>query len=107
MDWLSAFGVGLCGGFAISILDHAALANVAKRDRRVSFSDPAYLFKFFGHPLAGAFLAAVVAASRPGTVAAEAAFIGAAAPGLWRVIARSGRSAARQLVKDMANTEEE
>ncbi|MBI4888379.1 MAG: hypothetical protein HY824_14890 [Acidobacteria bacterium] len=97
-----AFLVGAGAGLAISILDYAALANVPKRERRVSFSDPAYLCKFFGHPVIGGFLAAIVAPSRPAMTALEAGFVGAAAPMLWRVIVRSAVAIARANLKDLS-----
>ena len=99
MDWQSAFGVALGAGFVMSILDGAALARVPRNKRLVGFDDPAFWFKFVGHPLAGAYLAAVVAATRPMMTAEEAAFIGAAGPTLWRFVARAAGPIVGHLVK--------
>jgi hypothetical protein len=92
-------------GFAISVLDYAALANVPKRQRRVSFTDSAYLFKFFGHPVIGAFLASGYAQSQPVMTPLTPILIGAAAPTIWRTIARSGRGIAKVLLKEFSADE--
>lgn len=95
MSPIAAFLWATAAGFAISVLDYAALAGVPRRRRRVDFSDPAYLLKFAGHPLAGGLLAAAYAASRPDATPLVAAILGAAAPGIWRTIVRSGAAIAR------------
>ena len=94
-------------GLTISVLDYAALANIPKRQRRVSFTDPAYLFKFFGHPIIGAFLASGYAQSQPVMTPMMPIVIGAAAPTIWRTIARAGRSVAKVLLKEIASDEGE
>jgi hypothetical protein len=104
---LAVFLWSLGAGFAISVLDYAGLANVPRRQRRVSFTDPAYLFKFFGHPVIGAFLASAYAQSQPATTPLIPILIGAAAPTIWRTIARSGRGIAKILLKELAADESE
>jgi hypothetical protein len=96
-EW-TAFLWATGAGFAISILDWTALAGVPRRQRRVDFSDPAYLLKFFGHPLIGGFLASAYAASRADATPLTAAILGAAAPGIWRTIVRSGAAISRILI---------
>ena len=66
--------------------------------RRFDLTDPAYLLKFLGHPLAGGLLAAAYAASRPDATPLVAVILGAAAPGIWRTIVRSGAAIARVLL---------
>ena len=90
-------------GFAISLLDYAALAAVPKRLRRASFRDAAYLAKFFGHPFIGGFLATAYAGSDATLTPLTAVIIGAAAPGIWRTIVRSGAIIAKVVLKQMAN----
>lgn len=94
----AAFRWAAAAGLAISVLDHAALAGLPGRQRRFDFTDPAYLLKFFGHPLAGGLLAAAYAASRPDATPLVAVVLGAAAPGIWRTIVRSGAAIARLLL---------
>jgi hypothetical protein len=89
-------------GLAISVLDYAALANVPQRQRRVSFGDPAYLFKFFGHPVIGAFLASGYAQSQAVVTPMLPILIGAAAPTIWRSIARAGRGMAKVVLKEIS-----
>ncbi|HOG29098.1 MAG TPA: hypothetical protein PLN93_00720 [Vicinamibacterales bacterium] len=98
MSPIAAFLWAAGAGFAVSVLDYTALAGVPKRRRRVDFSDPAYLLKFAGHPLVGGLLASAYAASRPDATPLLAAILGAAAPGIWRTIVRSGAAIARALV---------
>ena len=107
MNWFVAFLWATGAGFAISILDYAALSNVPKRQRRVSFTDSAYLFKFFGHPLIGGFLATVYVQSRADASLLTVVMIGAAAPTIWRTIARSGSGIAKVLLKQMSDAEEQ
>lgn len=90
---------------AISILDYAALATVPKRERRVSFTDAAYLFKFFGHPLIGGFLAAALDQSRSDMTPLTAVIVGAAAPAIWRTVVRSGAGIAKVLLKELSEDE--
>lgn len=104
---LAVFLWSLGAGFAISVLDHAALANVPKRQRRVSFSDLPYLLKFFGHPFIGAFLASAYAQAEPAVSPLMPIVIGAAAPTIWRTIARSGRAIAKTMLKELVATEDE
>jgi hypothetical protein len=85
-------------GLAISVLDYAAMAGLPRRQRRFDLTDPAYLLKFFGHPLAGGLLAAAYADSRPQATPLIAVILGAAAPGIWRTIVRSGAAIARLLL---------
>ena len=94
----TAFGWASAAGMAVSVLDCAALAGMPRRQRRVDLTDPAYLLKFFGHPLAGGLLAAAYAASRPDATPLVAVILGAAAPGIWRTIVRSGAAVARLLL---------
>ena len=69
-----------------------------RRRRRFDLTDPAYLLKFFGHPLAGGRPAAAYAASRPEATPLVAVILGAAAPGIWRTIVRSGAAIGRLLL---------
>lgn len=98
MSTMAAFLWATGAGFAISVLDYAALAGVPRSRRRVDFRDPAYLLKFAGHPLVGGLLAAAYAASRPDATPLVAAILGAAAPGIWRTVVRSGAAIARVLL---------
>jgi hypothetical protein len=97
MGGLEAFAWASAAGLAISVLDVAALAGTPPRQRRLDFTDPAYLLKFFGHPLAGGLLAAAYAESRADATPLVAAMLGAAAPGIWRTIVRSAASIGRIL----------
>jgi hypothetical protein len=94
-----AFLWAAAAGLAISVLDYAAMADLPRHQRRFDLSDPAYLLKFFGHPLAGGLLAAAYTASRPGATPLIAVILGAAAPGIWRTIVRSGAAVARLLLE--------
>jgi hypothetical protein len=98
MGVTAAFAWATAAGLAISILDYAAMAGLPRRERRFDLADPAYLLKFFGHPLAGGLLAAAYAASRPDATPLVAVILGAAAPGIWRTIVRSGAAIARLLL---------
>ena len=95
--WI-AFCWAVAAGLAVSILDYAAMAELPRRQRRFDLTDPAYLLKFLGHPLAGGLLAAAYAASRPDATPLVAVIVGAAAPGIWRTIVRSGAAIARLLL---------
>jgi len=97
-----AFAWASAAGLAVSVLDYAALAGLPRRQRRFDLSDPAYLLKFFGHPLAGGVLAAAYAASQPGVTPLVAVILGAAAPGIWRTIVRSGAAIARLLLSRLS-----
>jgi len=101
MGIIPAFLWATAAGFAISVLDYSALAGVPRRRRRVDFSDPAYLLKFAGHPLIGGFLAAAYAASRSDASPLTAAILGAAAPGIWRTVVRSGAAMGRRLIRPL------
>jgi hypothetical protein len=98
MSGLGAFLWATAAGLAVSVLDYAAIAAQPRRRRRSDLIDPAYLLKFFGHPLAGGLLAAAYAASRPDATPLVAVILGAAAPGIWRTIVRSGAPIARLLL---------
>jgi len=98
MGITAAFSWAAAAGLAISVLDYAAMAGLPRRQRRFEFTDPAYLLKFFGHPLAGGLLAAAYAASRPDATPLVAVILGAAAPGIWRAIVRAGAAIARILL---------
>ena len=98
MSGLEAFLWAALAGLAISVLDYAALAGMPRRQRRSDFTDPAYLLKFFGHPLAGGLLAAAYAESRSDATPLVAAILGAAAPGIWRTIVRSAAGIGRLLL---------
>ena len=86
MSTLSTFLWATAAGLAIGVLDYAALAGLPRRQRRTDLSDPAYLLRFFGHPLAGGLLAAAYASSRANATPPTMAILGAAAPGIWRTI---------------------
>lgn len=103
MSILAVFLWAAGAGFAISLLDYAALAMVPKRQRRVSFTDSAYLTKFFGHPLIGGFLATAYAQSTVGVTTLTVVIIGAAAPAIWRTLVRSGAGIAKVLLKQLAD----
>ena len=103
MSAFTAFLWATAAGFAISVLDYTARAGVPRRQRRVDLSDPAYLLKFFGHPLIGGFLASAYAASRADATPLAAAILGAAAPGIWRTIVRSGATIAKLLLGHLAD----
>jgi hypothetical protein len=105
MSTLAAFLWATGAGFAISILDYAALAAVPRRFRRASFTDLPYLFKFFGHPLIGGFLATAYVQGRSETTPWTVVIIGAAAPSIWRTLVRSGSGMAKVLLKQMAEDE--
>ena len=94
----AAFRWAAAAGLAVSVLDYAAMAGLPRRQRRFDLADPAYLLKFLGHPLAGGLLAAAYAASRPDATPLVAVILGAAAPGIWRTIVRSGSAIARLLI---------
>jgi len=98
MGALEAFCWAAAAGLVVSLLDHAAMAGLPRRQRRFDFTDPAYLLKFAGHPLAGGLLAAAYAESRHDATALVAVVLGAAAPGIWRTIVRSGAAIARLLL---------
>jgi hypothetical protein len=98
----SAFRWAVAAGLAVSILDYAAMAGLPRRQRRFDLTDPAYLLKFLGHPLAGGLLAAAYAASRPDATPLAAVILGAAAPGIWRTIVRSGAAVTRLLLGDLS-----
>ena len=98
MNATAAFFWAAAAGLAISVLDHAAMAGLPRHQRRFDLTDPAYLLKVFGHPLAGGLLAAAYAASRPDATPLVAVILGAAAPGIWRTIVRSGAALARLLL---------
>ena len=102
MSTLAAFVWATAAGFAISILDYSALASVPRRQRHVSFTDPAFLLKFIGHPLIGGLLAAAYTESRADATPLTAVILGAAAPGIWRTIVRSGAAIARLLLRQVA-----
>jgi hypothetical protein len=102
MGAMPAFVWAVAAGLAVSILDHAAMAGVPRRERRFDLTDPAYLLKFFGHPLAGGLLAAAYATSRPDATPLFAVILGAAAPGIWRTIVRSGAAIGRVLLGDLS-----
>ena len=102
MGGLEAFAWASAAGLAISVLDAAALAGTPPRQRRLDFTDPAYLLKFLGHPLAGGLLAAAYAESRTDATPLVAAILGAAAPGIWRTIVRSAVVIGRLLVGHVA-----
>ena len=102
MSGMTAFLWAAGAGLAVSVLDGAAMAALPKRRRRFDLTDPAYLLKFFGHPLAGGLLAAAYAASRPDATPLVAAVLGAAAPGIWRTIVRSGAAIGRLLVGQLS-----
>jgi hypothetical protein len=102
MSNLDAFLWAVLAGLAVSVLDYAALAGTPRRQRRVDFTDPAYLLKFIGHPLAGGLLAAAYAASRRDATPLVAVILGAAAPGIWRTIVRSAVVLGRLLVGHVA-----
>ena len=97
MGGLEACAWASAAGLAISVLDAAALAGTPRRQRRIDLTDPAYLLKFIGHPLAGGLLAAAYAESRTDATPLVAAILGAAAPGIWRTIVRSAASIGRLL----------
>ena len=99
--WI-AFCWAVAAGLAVSILDYAAMAGLPRRQRRFDLTDPAYLLKFLGHPLAGGLLAAAYAASRPDATPLVAVILGAAAPGIWRTFVRSGAAVARLLLGDLS-----
>jgi hypothetical protein len=101
MSSVAAFLWATAGGFAISVLDYSALAAVPRRQRRVSFTDPAYLLKFMGHPLIGGLLAASYAASRADATPLTVVILGAAAPGIWRTFVRSASAIARLLLRQL------
>ena len=98
MSAIVAFFWAAAAGLAVSVLDYAAMAGLPRRQRRFDLTDPAYLLKFFGHPLAGGLLAAAYAASRPDATPLVAVILGAAAPGIWRTIVRSGAAIGRMLL---------
>jgi hypothetical protein len=93
-----AFLWALLAGLAVSVLDYAALAGTPRRQRRFDLTDPAYLLKFIGHPLAGGLLAAAYAESRQDATPLVAVILGAAAPGIWRTMVRSAVVIGRLLV---------
>jgi hypothetical protein len=97
MGGLEASAWASAAGLAISVLDVAALAGTPRRQRRLDFTDPAYLLKCIGHPLAGGLLAAAYAESRADATPLVAAILGAAAPGIWRTIVRSAAAIGRLL----------
>ena len=101
MSGAEAFFWAAAAGLAISVLDYAAMAGLPKRQRRFDLTDPAYLLKVLGHPLAGGLLAAAYAASRPDATPLVAVILGAAAPGVWRTIVRSGAAIARLLLDSL------
>jgi hypothetical protein len=98
MSTVVAFLWAAAAGLAVSVLDYAAMAAQPRRRRRFDLTDPAYLLKFFGHPLAGGLLAAAYAASRPDATPLVAVILGAAAPGIWRTIVRSGAAIGKLLL---------
>jgi hypothetical protein len=98
MSGFEAFLWASLAGLAISVLDHAALSGIPRRQRRLDFKDPAYLLKLIGHPLAGGILAAAYAESRQDATPLVAVVLGAAAPGIWRTIVRSAVVIGRLLV---------
>jgi ABC-type Fe3+ transport system substrate-binding protein len=102
MGGLEAFFWAAAAGLAVSVLDYAAMAGLPRRQRRFDLTDPAYLLKFAGHPLAGGVLAAAYAESRQDATALVAVVLGAAAPGIWRTIVRSGAAIARLLLGTLA-----
>jgi hypothetical protein len=97
MGGLGAFLWATLAGLAVSVMDYAAFAGTPRRRRHTDFTDPAYLLKFIGHPLAGGLLAAAYAESRTDATPLVAAILGAAAPGIWRTIVRSAASIGRLL----------
>lgn len=101
MSGLEAFLWALLAGLAVSVLDYAALAAMPRRQRRFDLTDPAYLLKFIGHPLAGGLLAAAYAESRHGATPLVAVILGAAAPGIWRTIVRSAAGIGRLLLSSL------
>ena len=102
MSGMEAFLWATAAGLAVSVLDCAAMAALPKRRRRIDLTDPAYLLKFLGHPLVGGLLAAAYAGSRPDATPLVAAVLGAAAPGIWRTIVRSGAAIGRLLVGQLS-----
>lgn len=101
MSILAAFLWAAAAGLAISVLDYSALAGLPRRQRHVTFADPAYLLKFIGHPLVGGLLAAAYADSRPDATPLVMVVLGAAAPGIWRTFVRSGSAIARLLLREL------
>lgn len=100
MDPLSAIGWSAGGGLAISILDYAALHRVPKRQRRASFADPAYLLKFFGHPLIGGFVGWAAIVTDPTYAPLTMIAFGAGAPSLLRAFVRSLLAGAHSIVRE-------
>ncbi len=98
MSGAEAFFWAAAAGLAISVLDYAAMAGQPKRQRRFDLTDPAYLLKVIGHPLAGGLLASAYAASRPDATPLVAVILGAAAPGIWRTIVGSAAAIGRLLL---------
>lgn len=98
MGGLEAFLWASLAGVAVGVLEHAALAGTPRHRRRLDFTDPAYLLKLVGHPLAGGLLAAAWAESRPDATPLVASVLGAAAPGIWRTIVRSAAGIGRLLL---------
>ena len=83
--WL-AFGAGS----VISLLDYASLRSIPKIERPATFTDPPYLAKFFGHPVVGGFLAAVLNQQGDGLSPLMVLIVGAAAPSIWQALVRAG-----------------
>ncbi len=106
MTGLAAFGYALAAGFVISVLDFAALTGTPKIDRPATFTDPAYLSKFFGHPVIGGFLGFVLYSSIDQFTPVMAAIAGAAAPSLWRALARAGPGMFRGVIQEFSSIDD-
>ena len=91
-------------GLAVSILDYAALHRTPPIQRPATFTDPPYLFKFFGHPLIGGLLARALYGSGRLDSPLVAVIVGAAAPPIVRTMVRSGAEIARVLLRTASET---
>lgn len=90
MTTFMVFAWACGGGFAVSLLDYTGLHRVPKIQRRATFTDPAYLVKFFAHPFVGAFLAMALFRSTPCVINEVAAIIvGASGTKIIETIVRS------------------
>ena len=107
MTGLEAFGYALGGGLVISLLDYAALTRTPEVDRPATFTDPAYLTKFFGHPMIGGFLGFVLNSSIDGFTPVMAAIAGASAPSVWRALARAGLGMLRGVIQEFSSVDDE
>ena len=107
MTGLEAFAYALGGGFAISLLDFAALTRTPEIDRPATFTDRAYLAKFFGHPVIGGFLGFVLNSSIDELTPVIAAIAGASAPSVWRAFARTGLGMLRGVIQEFSSVDDE